>query len=301
MALLISTTVLLFVPGGLGGWVYRSLGLGVAVALLLALVGLVDDMRPLPPLIRLAAQIAASIGVWAIGFRVAAAPWDWANFVLTVVWMVGITNAFNLLDNMDGLSAGLAGVGAVSFAAMGVLEELTVLSVVAAGLAGAASGFLLHNRHPAKTFMGDAGSTFLGFLLALIGLELRFDNLVSVTFLVPVVVLGVPIFDTTLVVFSRIRHGRRVLWGGRDHVSHRLTLIGFPIRMSVGLLYWCGACLGWLGLVISRSTVQVGWMLLGFTIALGVFFGALLWNVPVYEPASEAALRRAVRGEARQD
>jgi UDP-GlcNAc:undecaprenyl-phosphate GlcNAc-1-phosphate transferase len=131
--------------------------------------------------------------------------------------------------------------------------------------------------------MGDAGSTFVGFLLALIGVRLRFDNLVEVTFLIPVVVLGIPILDTTLVITSRKLNGRPIFLGGRDHISHRLVHIGFSVPVAVGLLLWTGVCLGWLGLVISRSTVGVGWMLLGFVIALGLFFGGLLLRVPVYE------------------
>jgi UDP-GlcNAc:undecaprenyl-phosphate GlcNAc-1-phosphate transferase len=112
---------------------------------------------------------------------------------------------------------------------------------------------------------------------------LEFDNLLEVTFLVPVVVLGVPIFDTTLVVAGRLAHGRGPFSGGQDHISHRLVAIGLPVKEAVGLLYWSGLCLGWLGIVITRANVQVGWMLLGFVLSLGLFFGRLLWRVPVYE------------------
>ena len=260
----------------------------VAIAVALGLVGLLDDIRPLPRTVRLAAQVAAAGAAWQVGFRVSATPWTWLNVAIMVIWVVGITNAFNLMDNMDGLSAGLAGVAACAFAAMGVLEELPPLAIVSAALGGAALGFLAHNRHPARAFMGDAGSLFIGFLLALIGIKLQFENLVKVTFLVPVIVLGLPIFDTTLVVLSRVSHGRPAFLGGRDHVSHRLVRIGLPVKTAVGFLYFSGLCLGWLGLVISRSTVQVGFMLLGLVMALALFFGILLWAVPVYKDESEA-------------
>lgn len=256
-------------------------GLGLATSM--AVLGLVDDLRPLPWWVRLGAQIAAASVAWAAGFQILAAPWQPVNVLLTVFWIVGITNAFNLLDNMDGLSAGLAGLGSLAFAGMALLEGLDPLTVVAAALAGATFGFLVHNNHPARVFMGDSGSLFIGFLISLLAIELRFDNLLRVTFLVPVVVLGLPIFDTALIVLGRIKHGRSPLEGGRDHVSHRLIQIGLPVRATVGLLYWTGACLGWLGLVISRANVQVGWMLLGFVIALGLFFGRVLWRVPVYD------------------
>jgi UDP-GlcNAc:undecaprenyl-phosphate GlcNAc-1-phosphate transferase len=128
--------------------------------------------------------------------------------------------------------------------------------------------------------MGDAGSLFLGFILAILGIELRFDNLVEVTFLVPVVVLGLPILDTTLVVLSRIRSGRPIWVAARDHVSHRLVAIGLPVKDAVLLMYWSALCLAWLGLVISRASVEIGWMLLSFVLALALFFGRLLWKVP---------------------
>ena len=128
----------------------------------------------------------------------------------------------------------------------------------------------------------------LGFLLALIGLRLRFENLVEVTFLIPVIVLGIPILDTTLVVLSRLSHRRPVFLGGRDHISHRLVRIGLPVRAAVGLLYFAGLCLGWLGLVVSRSTVEVGLMLLGFVAVFSAFSGWMLWKVPVYDDVPEA-------------
>ena len=267
--------------------------LAIAVALILGLIGLADDVRSLSRLMRFTAQLAAAGAAWLNDFQISVTPWTWVNLLLTFLWIVGITNAFNLLDNMDGLTAGVAGVAATSFAVMGVLGEMPALAIVAASLAGASFGFLAHNHHPAKIFMGDAGSLFLGLLLALIGIRLRFENLVEVTFLIPVVVLGIPIFDTTLVVLSRIKHGRPVFLGGRDHVSHRLVRVGLPVWAAVGLMYWSALCLGWLGFVISRATPEVGWMLLGFVFAVGLFLGALLWRVPVYAEEPEAEERDA--------
>jgi UDP-GlcNAc:undecaprenyl-phosphate/decaprenyl-phosphate GlcNAc-1-phosphate transferase len=259
----------------------RQLVLGLALAGTLGLIGLLDDMRPLPRVVRLAAQLAGASAAWTVGFQVQAFDSELVNLGITILWIVGITNAFNLLDNMDGLSAGMSAVSALSFMVLGVLGDLWALSVISAALSGAAFGFLVHNRHPARVFMGDAGSVFIGFVLALIGLEIRFDNLEQVTFLVPVVVLGVPILDTSIVVISRVARGMSPFQGGRDHISHRLVQLGLPIQAVVGLLYWAGLCLGWLGLVISRSNVQVGWMLLGFVGALGVFFGLILLRVPI--------------------
>ena len=289
--LVAGSLLLLLIPSGGLSTVTRSVPGLLMVGVLLAAVGLTDDIVTLPRGVRAVAQVGAAFIAWYAGFRVQL-PVEFLNLPITLLWIVGITNAFNLLDNMDGLTAGIAGVGALSFAFMGVVGNLFIVPIVAAALAGACFGFLLHNRHPAKIFMGDAGSMFIGFLLALLGLQLRFDNLVEVTFLVPVVVLGIPILDTTLVVLSRLRHKRPVFLGGRDHISHRLVAIGLPVPGAVGLLYWGAFCLGWLGLVISRSSAEVGYMLLSFVVAMGLYVGRLLSRVPVY--SAEARILRAV-------
>ena len=284
---LVGSAFMLAIPEGRPALILAGFPLAIMGALALGLVGLLDDLRPLSRMVRLLVQIGAAVAAHLGGFGVSVTSLEPINLLLSVLWIVGITNAFNLLDNMDGLTSGLAGIAALTFAAMGIIGGMPLLAVAAAALAGASLGFLAHNRHPAKIFMGDAGSTFVGFLLALIGVRLRFDNLVEVTFLIPVVVLAIPILDTTLVVASRKLNGRPVFLGGRDHISHRLVHVGLSVPVAVGLLYWTGLCLGWLGLVISRSTVQVGWMLLGFVIALGLFFGGLLLRVPVYEEEFE--------------
>ena len=269
--------------------IVKGFPLAIGVALALGLVGLMDDVRTMSPRVRLAAQGTAAIAAWFSGFQVGIFTHDLPNVILTIVWVVGITNAFNLLDNMDGLTAGTAGIAALAFSLMGIVGGMPALAIVAAALSGAAFGFLGHNRHPAKIFMGDSGSLFIGFLLALIGMRLRFENLVEVTFLVPVVVLGLPIFDTTLVVLSRLRHGRGIFDGGRDHVSHRIVRMGLPVPVTVRLLYWASLCLGWLGFVITRSSAAVGFMLLGFVLAMGIYVGRALWQVPVYEHELSAA------------
>jgi len=272
---------------GATGGLPETYVLGFAIALSLAVVGVADDIRPLPRTVKLVAQLAAALGAYGLGFRVSAFPWEALNVIVTIVWILGITNAFNLLDNMDGLTAGLAAIGAIAFAVMGVIAGPDAIAISGAALAGASLGFLSHNRHPAKVFMGDAGSLLLGFSLALLGVRLEFDNLTEVTFLVPVVVLGLPILDTTLVVGTRLAARRSPFTGARDHVSHRLVRMGLPVRTAVGLLYWVAVCLGWLGLVITRSNTQVAWMLLGFVIAVGLFFLTFLVKIPADDSESK--------------
>lgn len=296
--LLIGASLLVLPSLGDTGAVIRDFAIVILGALFLAVVGFVDDIRPIPRSVRLSAQAVTAGVAWLVGFRVSLIGADFVDFLLTAFWIIGITNAFNLLDNMDGLTSGLAGIAALVFGTMGILGDMDTLATVSMALAGASLGFLVHNRHPARSFMGDAGSTFLGFLLAVIGIELRFDNLPEVTFLVPVVVLGLPILDTTLVLVSRKIHKRPLFLGGRDHISHRLVHSGLSVPVAVGVLYWAGACLGWLGIVISRSTVQVGWMLLGFVISLGIFFAAVLLRISVYggEESNQELLATQDRG-----
>jgi UDP-GlcNAc:undecaprenyl-phosphate GlcNAc-1-phosphate transferase len=186
---------------------------------------------------------------------------DVLNIGLTLFWIVGITNAMNFQDNMDGLAAGITAVAALFFFAMAVREELSLVSSLAAALAGASIGFLLYNFNPASTFMGDMGSMVLGFLLSVLAIKLDFRVPAErqvITWMVPVVVLGVPIFDTTLVVFTRLREGRSPMQGGKDHTSHRLVGLGLSQRAAVLVLYGIGALLGLTGIALSTATVAEG-------------------------------------------
>ena len=255
--------------------------LGIAVGL--AVMGLVDDLRGLNPWLRLAIQLAAGGGVAATGIGVAIFDVDALNVALTVVWVVGITNAFNLLDNMDGLSAGVAAIAAGWFFAIAAVNGQFLVAGLSVGLAGCALGFLRHNLPPARIYMGDAGSLFLGFLLSVIGLRLRFDAPEQISFLVPVLVLGVAIFDTTLVTITRLLHRKSPLIGGRDHTSHRLVFVGIPVRATVALIYTGAVSVGWLALVLSRVEQDTAYLLMAWVLVVAGFLGVLLGRTPVYE------------------
>ena len=255
----------------------------VAIALGLSLVGLLDDLRGLHPLPRLVSQVAAAIGVWAVGIRVELFGVPVADAVLTTLFVVGITNAFNLLDNMDGLSAGLVVIASGAFFLLGAIHGQTAVAALAAALAGCALGFLKHNFHPARIYMGDAGSLFFGFMLAVIGIKLRFEAPPQISFMVPVLVLGVAMLDTTLVVITRVAHGLSPFAGGRDHISHRLVFVGIPVRSAVALVYAAGIAFGWLAVIMSRVDLVTGSILMGFVIAVALFAGVMLGLIPVYE------------------
>lgn len=259
----------------------------LVLAVLVSLMGLLDDVRSLTPGVRLAAEIAAALIVWRSGIGVQLFIAEPLNAAFTVVWIVGITNAFNLLDNMDGLSAGVAAIGAGWFFVIGAVNGQYLVASLAAALAGCALGFLRHNFHPARIYMGDAGSLFLGYMLAVLGVKLRFDGPTNVTFLVPALVLGTALLDMGLVVTCRLLAGRSPFQGGRDHISHRLVFIGIPIRVAVGLIYGGAFSLGVVALVVSRVDRLSAYLLVGVMLAGGILLGALLARVPVYRDGDQ--------------
>jgi UDP-GlcNAc:undecaprenyl-phosphate/decaprenyl-phosphate GlcNAc-1-phosphate transferase len=253
--------------GGTGIFVGFTVGLWLAVAVhaipltkelggiyggiaLLFAAGLIDDMRALSPPVKLAVQIAAAVIVLATGTDVQLIHTHVLAWALAIVWLVGMTNAFNLLDNMDGLAATLAMIAFTFFA----IDAVTIHpndTILAFSLAGSLSclGFLPYNLRPrgkALVFMGDSGSQLLGFALAALGLSASWKVAGSTvaTLLLPVLVLAVPILDTTLVTVARLLEGRPVYQGGRDHSSHRLVRFGLSERNAVLLLALIAAALG---------------------------------------------------------
>lgn len=244
-------------------------------ATLVSVIGGIDDRRPVNPLPKLAVQaLAAGILVFS-GVQVQMFHVQWLNVLVTVVWVVGITNALNFLDNMDGLSAGVATVASAFFLLLAALSGQYLVGALAAALLGACIGFLFYNFNPASIFMGDSGSLFIGFVLAAIGIKLRFpDNVNIVTWMVPALVLGLPIMDTTLVVISRLRRGKNPLTTpGKDHISHRLArLIGNhpggagSKREAVLMCYLIGGVFGMVSIFITTATVLEGY-LVGLAVA----------------------------------
>ena len=255
-----------------------QLGSILVGAAIISLMGLWDDRFSLPPLVKLIGQIGAAILLILTDVRISSFGSLWLNVALTLVWVVGITNAFNLLDNMDGLSGGIAAIAAAYFALMCSFTGQYLVGALSVAVMAACIGFLIYNWNPATIFMGDSGSLFLGFVMAALGIKLRFpQNVPFVTWMIPPLVLGVPIFDTTLVTISRLRRGLNPLTTpGKDHTSHRLTYAGFSRREAVLILYIVGFVFGMLALFITQATVAEGYI-----IGSAVFAAALyaLWRM----------------------
>jgi UDP-GlcNAc:undecaprenyl-phosphate GlcNAc-1-phosphate transferase len=260
----------------------------VGSGLLIALFGLVDDIVSFKPSTKLIAQIVVASLLLFLGFRVSWTAWLALDAMLTLLWIVGISNAFNLLDNMDGLCAGTALV-AGGFLLVGLHHDgAGPLVTYLAAMLGATAGFLVYNLHPASIFMGDTGSLFLGLNLAALTLLDKPDspgrsNLLSVV-ATPVLLLLVPIFDTTLVTAMRLLSGRAPSQGGRDHTSHRLVAVGLSEPRAVATLWMVAGAGGMLSLILQRRGGTALVLALVFLLAM-VIFAVYLAGIRVYEDA----------------
>ena len=261
----------------------------------LFLVGLVDDLIHIKPYQKLIGQILGAAFVVYYGLSL---PWTGSkilNMALAIFWLIGITNAINLLDNMDGLAAGIsiiaAGFLSLSFVTTGQFPEALLLGIFATALLG----FLIYNFNPASIFMGDCGSMFVGFFLASSAL-INVSGGRSRSFLpvlaVPILVLFIPIFDTTFVTVLRKLSGRAASQGGRDHTSHRLVALGMSERHAVLMLYGFAALSGLLAILVQRARLDISLAAIaGFTIVL-TLVGVYLAGVKVYdESEAELALK----------
>jgi len=247
-------------------------------ATLVSFLGMWDDRHGLRPLLKLGGQVLATSILISSGIQVTFLEYPLLNLIITFLWMVGITNALNLLDNMDGLSGGVATVACIFFLLLAVMSGQYLVSSLAAALLGACLGFLYYNVNPASVFMGDTGSLFIGFILAALGIKLRFpDNVAFVTWMIPVVVLGLPIFDTALVIISRLRRGLNPLTTpGKDHVSHRLVVLGATQREAVLILYLICCSLGVIAMFLTQATVIEGYFIGGVLAIMALY---ALWRL----------------------
>jgi UDP-GlcNAc:undecaprenyl-phosphate GlcNAc-1-phosphate transferase len=257
-------------------------------ATLVSFLGLWDDRRGLSPYLKLAGQFLAASILVLTGVRIGTFPWEAVNIAITLAWIVVITNAMNLLDNMDGLSGGVGAVAAIFFLLLAAMNGQYLVGALSAALIGACVGFLIYNFNPASIFMGDAGSLFLGFVLAAVGIKLRFPEGVEiVTWMVPVLILGLPLFDTTLVIVSRLRRRLNPLsTPGTDHVSHRLVAMGNTRREAVLICYLICAGLGVVALFITQARIVEGYVVGGAVALVGIW---ALWRLEQVDyPGKEA-------------
>jgi UDP-GlcNAc:undecaprenyl-phosphate GlcNAc-1-phosphate transferase len=255
-----------------------------AGATLVAAVGFLDDRGLLHHQIKLFLAMPAAAGILLVsGIRadVFSIVWPgragwWCDTAVTLIWVVGITASFSILDHMDGLCAGVAATASLFFAVFALHNGQWLVGTMAAAVMGAAIGFLRWNFSPAKIFMGDGGAMFLGFLMATLALKLRPEGQPPATWIVPLLILGVPIFDTTLVSISRSRRGLLPFTTpGKDHTAHRLSNLGLHQRGAVLMLYGLGLIFGVAALALSRLASGLA---LGFAAGIAVAgLAAVAW------------------------
>lgn len=273
----------------------------LAGAVIIVILGVLDDKYALPAVPKFLVQIVAALIAVMAGNRIevlsnpnifSADPiWElgWLSIPVTVIWIVAITNAVNLIDGLDGLACGVSSISAATMLIIAlivteqdIVSELDV-AVMMAALAGACIGFLPYNFNPAKIFMGDTGATFLGFIMATVSVEGMFKMYGLISFVAPFLILGLPIFDVCFAVIRRVSHGQSPMHPDRGHVHHRLIDMGFSQKQAVGVLYVISAILG-LSAVVLTATNAVRAMV--FLLAMGVTV-AVAWRVFLVGPSNQ--------------
>jgi UDP-GlcNAc:undecaprenyl-phosphate GlcNAc-1-phosphate transferase len=217
-------------------------------------IGLWDDYRPISPSLRLVLLTLLAALAWWFGTSISITPFEWLNAVMTIVWVVAVTNAFNTIDNMDGLAASSALIGSLGTAFIAIYFGQFLVASLALALAGAAGGFLWHNWAPATIYLGDAGSYFFGFLLAILTIRLNpvaVDTPIAI--FIPVLLLLLPIVDLIFVFVRRIKEGRHPFTPGLDHLSHSMQRRGLTPGRILGLVQVIGVVSMSLGVAIAVS------------------------------------------------
>lgn len=226
-------------------------------ALLIAGLGVLDDMKNLPAKLKFCVQIVAAFIVIFSGTQIQVVLWPVTaalqkfSIPITLIWIVGVTNAVNLIDGLDGLAAGVSSIAALSLMVLCIMTGSNTAVVLTAALAGACLGFLPRNFNPAEIFMGDTGSTFLGFVLAVTSILGVFKGYALLAVSVSVLCLGLPVFDTIFAMLRRMAKHQPIMQPDRGHLHHRLIDRGFTQRQAVLILYAVSLCLGFLAIFIS--------------------------------------------------
>ncbi|MFQ3659533.1 MAG: MraY family glycosyltransferase [Anaerolineae bacterium] len=257
----------------------RELAAIMGGAGLLVIVGGLDDRYHLSVRVRLVANFLAALIVVLAGIQIRLFNQPLIDVPLTLVWIVALVNAANFLDNMDGLTAGYSAIACGFFLLIALAQGQVLVALLAAAVFGSALGFLAYNFSPSSTFMGDMGALALGFMQAVLAIKLQFGTQpLSVTWMIPLLVLALPVFDINLVVWTRLWERRSPFEGGRDHTSHRIMALGFSQRVTILIIY--GGCVvyGALGLLISHlSPEAAGWVGAFSLSLLGILAIVMVW------------------------
>lgn len=262
----------------------ETVGLIVSGSLIVAL-GLVDDYKNLPAKVKLLGQIgAAAVLVLFFDVRIDFVTDPFGGYFyfdnlpvphlaipLTMFWLVGLTNTVNLIDGLDGLAAGVAAIASFTILLVALEQGFILVALLTAALAGAAVGFLKYNFHPAKIFMGDTGSMFLGFMLAGISVTGAVKSVATIALIVPIFALGLPILDTTFAIVRRLRGGVPIFKPDKGHLHHRLLSVGFTQRQAVLLMYVISALFGLSAIALTAVSSQIAVIILLVVVAAIIY------------------------------
>ncbi|MGF7058861.1 glycosyltransferase family 4 protein [Brassicibacter mesophilus] len=259
---------------------------------IIVITGIIDDVKPMPAKLKLVLQILAAfvLIMGDVKIEFITNPFDKGDGLLylkgfsvpiTIFWVVGITNTLNLIDGLDGLSAGVAAIAAVSLFFVASGFGYVQVMIMAAIVAGSAFGFLPHNFNPAKIFMGDTGALFLGFMLSAIAIEGVMKSFATIAIVVPVLVLGLPIFDTTFAICRRLINKRPIMEADKGHVHHRLLAKGLSQKQTVMVLYMVSAALGTVAVLLADVRSDHGVIILGVVFSLVILGAARLGVIDI--------------------
>lgn len=248
-------------------WTNELSGVFLGGLIILGL-GLLDDKRGMSPGVKFLGQILASFLFLLVSRSLGILDFGFFENLLLLLWMVGLMNAFNFLDNMDGLCSGISFIAAAAFLAVFIFTSQTAPSILCLSLMGALLGFLIYNFPPAKIFLGDAGSMFNGFILAALGIFFAKKNSSFNQLLVPLLILSYPIFDISLVTVTRFKEGRKIYKGGKDHSSHRLMNLGFRLKKTLGSIYLISLGLGIIAFLVFYLIESPWKVLIAFCVGI---------------------------------
>ncbi len=242
------------------------------------LLGLIDDIRRMSARLKLAGQLAAALFLIGSGVRASLFMTNaYLSWLITLLWIIAITNAFNLMDNMDGLTAGVAFISSILFLAVSLQQGQFLVSAILAAFVGSILGFLKYNINPASIFMGDAGSLFIGYTMGTLTILNTYYTPSSRTFLpviMPILILGVPIFDTLSVICLRLKNKQSIFTADKRHFSHRLLRLGMTQKQAVSFVYLVTFCVGINALLLTSLSLSGAIILLSATLSI---FGIIIF------------------------
>ncbi|MBU3179861.1 glycosyltransferase family 4 protein [Clostridium psychrophilum] len=259
-------------------------------ATIIVIGGIIDDIKDLRPKYKLIIQVLAAVCLIVSGVKITVItnpfvelyPYlsmGWINIPLTIIWIVGVTNAFNLIDGLDGLAAGIAFISSVTLMIVSILNGRLEAAFLTAVLSGAILGFLPYNFNPASIFMGDTGSQLLGFLLAAISIEGAIKSATAFVIAVPILAFGLPIYDTLFAMIRRKVNGKSIMQADRGHLHHRLLDMGLSQKQVVVIMYLISAVLGGIAIIAMQISTQRAYFLLTLVIIIIVL---VAWKYGIF-------------------